>query len=115
MVPARTGQPTLARIFCTAFAGQAVAIKEVHDDIWLVSCMEYDLGYFDGSRCSSRAFGCCCIWASVEGSRLNLRDAFKHSRAGVACFGLDQILAKVTSHIHSIPSRRKRARRFRDA
>jgi putative transposase len=22
-------------------------IKEVHDDIWLVSFMEYDLGYFD--------------------------------------------------------------------
>jgi putative transposase len=29
------------------FAGQAVGIKEVHDDIWLVSFMEYDLGYFD--------------------------------------------------------------------
>ncbi|HEY6925802.1 MAG TPA: helix-turn-helix domain-containing protein [Steroidobacteraceae bacterium] len=29
------------------FAGQAVGIKEVHDDIWLVSFMHYDLGYFD--------------------------------------------------------------------
>jgi putative transposase len=29
------------------FAGQAVGIKEVHDDIWLVSFMDYDLGYFD--------------------------------------------------------------------
>src|ERR1700684_1740120 len=29
------------------FAGQAVAIKEVHDDIWLVSFMDYDLGHFD--------------------------------------------------------------------
>jgi putative transposase len=29
------------------FAGQAVGIKEVHEDIWLVSFMEYDLGYFD--------------------------------------------------------------------
>ena len=28
-------------------AGQAVGIKEVHDDIWLVSFMDYDLGYFD--------------------------------------------------------------------
>jgi putative transposase len=27
--------------------GQAVGIKEVHDDIWLVSFMDYDLGYFD--------------------------------------------------------------------
>jgi hypothetical protein len=24
-----------------------VGIKEVHDDIWLVSFMHYDLGYFD--------------------------------------------------------------------
>jgi putative transposase len=30
-----------------AFAGQAVGIKEVHDGIWLVSFMDYDLGYFD--------------------------------------------------------------------
>src|SRR5207245_3221718 len=33
--------------FSTVFAAQAVAIKEVHDDIWLVSFMDYDLGYFD--------------------------------------------------------------------
>jgi putative transposase len=33
--------------FSQVFAGQAVGIKEVHDDIWLVSSMEYDLGYFD--------------------------------------------------------------------
>ncbi len=31
----------------TVFAGQAVGIEEVHDDIWLVSFMDYDLGYFD--------------------------------------------------------------------
>ena len=29
------------------FAGQAVGIKEVQDDIWLVTFMDYDLGYFD--------------------------------------------------------------------
>jgi len=29
--------------FSTVFAGQAVGIKEVHDDIWLVSFMDYDL------------------------------------------------------------------------
>jgi hypothetical protein len=29
------------------FAGQAVGINEVQDDIWLVSFMDYDLGYFD--------------------------------------------------------------------
>jgi hypothetical protein len=33
--------------FSTVFAGQAVGIKEVHDGIWLVSFMDYDLGYFD--------------------------------------------------------------------
>jgi hypothetical protein len=33
--------------FSQVFAGQAVAIKEVHDHIWLVSFMDYDLGYFD--------------------------------------------------------------------
>jgi putative transposase len=33
--------------FSQVFAGQAVGFKGVHDDIWLVSFMEYDLGYFD--------------------------------------------------------------------
>jgi putative transposase len=33
--------------FSQVFAGQAVGIKEVHDDIWLVSFLDYDLGYFD--------------------------------------------------------------------
>ena len=33
--------------FSQVFAGQAVGIKEVHDDIWLVSFMDYDFGYFD--------------------------------------------------------------------
>jgi len=33
--------------FSTVFAGQAIGIKEVHHDIWLVSFMDYDLGYFD--------------------------------------------------------------------
>ena len=33
--------------FSSLFAGQAVGIKEVNDDIWLVSFRDYDLGYFD--------------------------------------------------------------------
>ncbi len=33
--------------FSTVFAGQLVGIKEVQDQIWLVSFMNYDLGYFD--------------------------------------------------------------------
>ncbi len=31
----------------TVFAGQTVGIREVEDKIWLVSFMEYDLGFFD--------------------------------------------------------------------
>ena len=33
--------------FSTVCAGQAVGIKEVHEDIWLDSLMDCDLGYFD--------------------------------------------------------------------
>jgi putative transposase len=35
----------------TVFSGQALGIKEVHDDVWLVSFMDYDLGYFDLETC----------------------------------------------------------------
>ena len=35
----------------TVFAGQKVGIKEVKDNIWLVSFMSYDLGYFDEEAC----------------------------------------------------------------
>lgn len=31
----------------TAFAGQEVGIKEVEDGIWVVTFLDYDLGYFD--------------------------------------------------------------------
>ncbi|MFQ5535051.1 MAG: hypothetical protein ACE5EM_09565 [Sphingomonadales bacterium] len=31
----------------TVLAGQRLGIKEVDDDIWLVSFMTYDLGYID--------------------------------------------------------------------
>ncbi|MCP4652505.1 MAG: IS481 family transposase, partial [Candidatus Omnitrophica bacterium] len=30
-----------------AFAGQDVGIKEINDDIWQVTFMNYDLGFFD--------------------------------------------------------------------
>src|ERR1700722_13924800 len=33
------------------FAGQSVGIKQVSDNIWLVSFMDYDLGYFDHETC----------------------------------------------------------------
>lgn len=34
-----------------SFAGHEVALKEVNDGIWLVSFMNYDLGYFDKNSC----------------------------------------------------------------
>lgn len=37
--------------FSRAFTGQNVGIKEVDDKIWLVSFMDYDLGYFDEDSC----------------------------------------------------------------
>lgn len=37
--------------FSVVFSGQNVGIKEVDDKIWLVSFMDYDLGYFDEQTC----------------------------------------------------------------
>jgi len=31
----------------TVFAGQNVGVKEISDQVWLVSFMQYDLGFFD--------------------------------------------------------------------
>lgn len=33
------------------FAGQRVGVKQVDDRLWLVSFMDYDLGYFDDTEC----------------------------------------------------------------
>ena len=33
------------------FAGQKVGIKQVSEEIWLVTFMDYDLGYFDHETC----------------------------------------------------------------
>jgi putative transposase len=33
------------------FAGQDVGVKQVDDHIWLVTFMDYDLGYFDDETC----------------------------------------------------------------
>jgi len=33
------------------FAGQNVGVRQVNDRIWLVSFMDYDLGYFDDETC----------------------------------------------------------------
>ncbi len=38
-------------ISVSVFAGQNVGVKEVADNIWLVSFMHYDLGFFDHETC----------------------------------------------------------------
>jgi len=35
----------------TVFAGQKVGIKQIDEQIWLVSFMHYDLGFFDDKTC----------------------------------------------------------------
>ena len=35
----------------SVFAGRKVGIKQVSEEIWLVSFMDYDLGYFDHETC----------------------------------------------------------------
>jgi putative transposase len=37
--------------FSVVFGGQNIGIKEIEDKIWLVSFMQYDLGYFDEETC----------------------------------------------------------------
>ena len=51
----RSSSPTAARLcfynkkinLSVSLAGQAVGVKEVDNGIWLVSFMQYDLGYID--------------------------------------------------------------------
>lgn len=38
----------------TAFAGQNIGVKQVADQVWLVSFMDYDLGFFDNETMSHR-------------------------------------------------------------
>ncbi len=39
----------------TVFAGQKVGVKQVADQVWLVSFMNYDLGFFDNECCRVEA------------------------------------------------------------
>jgi putative transposase len=42
----------LAKVnFSTVFAGQNVGVTQVGERIWLVTFMQYDLGYFDDETC----------------------------------------------------------------
>ena len=35
----------------TVFAGQTVGVKQVDERIWLMTFMQYDLGFFDDETC----------------------------------------------------------------
>ena len=37
--------------FSTVFAGQNLGVKQIADRIWLVSFIDYDLGFFDDETC----------------------------------------------------------------
>jgi hypothetical protein len=45
----------------TVFAGQNVGVKQVADRVWMVSFMDYDLGFFDDEtghiECAENPFG----------------------------------------------------------
>ena len=41
----------------SALAGQRLGIEEVDEDIWLVSCMPYDLGYIDPEQRTVQTIG----------------------------------------------------------
>jgi putative transposase len=50
MIQTRCGRICMDRMkinLSQVFTGQNVGIKEVQDGIWLVSFMDYDVGYFD--------------------------------------------------------------------
>ena len=49
-----------------SLAGQAVGVKEVDHDIWLVSFMDYDLGYIDLEEKP------CSPWRTPSGQKCNL-------------------------------------------
>lgn len=49
----RTRKINLSQVF----AGQRVGIKQVEERLWLVSFMDYDLGYFDDTECRLEPIG----------------------------------------------------------
>jgi putative transposase len=52
------------------FAGQNVGVREVSDNIWLISFMHYDLGFFDHEstrvECAPNPFGAKVLPMSPE-------------------------------------------------
>jgi putative transposase len=51
-VPTKLARPSVnLKGVIFVFAGQSVGIKQVNEHIWLVTFMDYDLGYFDHQTC----------------------------------------------------------------
>ncbi len=82
----------------TVFAGQYVGIREVADEVWLVSFMDYDLGFFDQAEDTAGPVGRnpfapellprCPEWTSGKWSGredLNLRPPQPHCGALPDC------------------------------
>jgi putative transposase len=68
------------------FAGQNVGVTQVGERIWLVTFMQYDLGYFDDDTCRlepiENAFGPKVLPLRSEWTRRNwraVRDEFRNS------------------------------------
>ncbi|MFN7992420.1 MAG: integrase core domain-containing protein [Bryobacteraceae bacterium] len=81
----------------TSLAGQAVGVKEVEPGIWLVSFMEYDLGYIDleekntaaprkplRAKSVTHVLGTICYLCLRIGHRRSATQS-AYSRAGAAC------------------------------
>jgi hypothetical protein len=49
--PPKEARQSRARAVSQVFAGQKVGVKQSDDHLWLVTFMDYDLGYFDDETC----------------------------------------------------------------
>ena len=49
--PSQLPGPLLKVNLSRSLTGQNVGVKQITDDIWLVSFMHYDLGFFDHESC----------------------------------------------------------------
>ena len=60
------------------FAGQRVGVKEIEEKIWLVSFMQYDLGFFDHEtgrvECAENPFGAKVLAVSMGHRNTGAKD-----------------------------------------
>ena len=47
----RGAKRLLEGVNLSVFAGQKVGVKQTDDHLWVVTFMDYDLGYFDDETC----------------------------------------------------------------